>query len=75
MDKSKCSRCGGETVSGGLTQAKGLVENAKFHPDDAPFFSLVSSNIEVSARMCLDCGFIELWGDVDKARQVLRRDG
>jgi len=44
-----------------------------FYPKDAPFFSLFSNDVGVSARMCLNCGFLELWGDVEKARRVLKR--
>ncbi len=74
MNTSPCPRCGGEMVSGGLTQAKGLVEDAKFHPDTAPLLWFSNSLVPVSTKMCLDCGFMEFWGDTEKARQVLGRE-
>ena len=75
MNQSKCSRCGGEMAPGALKQLGRTSGDVRFQLDEAPFFSLVSSDVEVSASLCLDCGFVELWGDREKARRVLRRNG
>jgi len=72
MSRSKCSRCGGEMAPGALKQPGNTTGNVRFQLDDAPIFSWRSFNIEVSANLCLDCGFIELWGDREMARRVLR---
>ncbi len=44
------------------------------YPTGAPFWTLALSDVPVSAMMCLDCGFIELRGDVERARQLLHRN-
>lgn len=74
MNTSPCPRCNGEMAPGALKQTGETTGNAKFRPDNAPFSLFVSSYVEVSATMCLDCGFIELRGDVTRLRQVLRRE-
>ncbi len=49
-------------------------EPIAFRLKDRPLFSLFSSDVPASAQMCLTCGFIELWGDMQTARRVLGRD-
>lgn len=70
MNDSKCPRCGGEMAPG---QMRGQ-HRVTFYPKHAPFLSVLFSDVPVSAQMCLDCGFIELWGDPQTARRVLKRD-
>jgi hypothetical protein len=72
MNPSKCPRCEGEMASGEMHGYR--QHQISFGPKDAPLFSLFSNNVGVSAMMCLDCGALELWGDVEKARRVLKRD-
>lgn len=45
-----------------------------FRPQDVPFWTLQDPEVSISAHMCLDCGFIELWGNTAQARRFLRRD-
>ncbi len=75
MNQSNCTRCGGEIATGHLKFGSGLAEPVKFQPDEARSSIFSTAPVEVTARMCLDCGFIELWGNKEKLRQVLRRDG
>lgn len=74
MNPAKCPRCGGETASGELKQRRQTTGSVEFRPRNAPFWSFLSSAIRVSASMCLDCSFLESWGDTQRAREVLRRD-
>jgi hypothetical protein len=62
----RCQRCGGERIEpGGLQARGGLV----FYPANATFWTL-SPTVAVQAFLCLDCGNIELVGDVQKAEAL-----
>ena len=66
-----CTRCGGTALeSGQLTNPRG---NVTFNLSKTPFLTWTSPMVPVSAVMCLDCGAIELTGDVIKAREVAKR--
>lgn len=67
MNDFRCARCGGEVASGQLMR-----RDLAFFPHDAPLLSL--GHVPVSTWMCLDCGSIELRGDVQRARQLLKRN-
>lgn len=47
---------------------------ARVSRDAATYFTRGEAFVDISAIMCLDCGFIELWGDAATARQLLKRD-
>jgi hypothetical protein len=63
----KCSRCGGETVSGGALYAP---VRSSFRPQDSRFMTLQTGDVMTKATMCRDCGLIELTGDVSKLRRL-----
>jgi hypothetical protein len=44
-----------------------------FRPSDAKFLKLKTANIEVFANMCLDCGSINLMGDIEKAKDIAEK--
>src|SRR5262245_42717206 len=59
----RCLRCGGERREpGGLATLGGL----SFYPANSTFWTL-SPNVAIQAFLCLDCGNIELVGDVKRA--------
>jgi hypothetical protein len=43
-----------------------------FRPDKTKFFSPRTSDLGVSGRMCMECGFLELVGDLEKAKVVVK---
>jgi hypothetical protein len=62
---TRCSGCDAETlVSGALHRA------GRFRPDDTKFLTLETSDVDVVATMCSECGLIELKGDVAKLRRL-----
>jgi hypothetical protein len=67
-EENKCSRCGGTNLTPGFVQSTGKVA---FHATDAKFLALGTTRIPVEANMCLDCGCVELVGDVQKARSLV----
>ncbi len=64
----KCISCQSVRLETGYLQTTGKV---CFHPDHAKFISLRTSDIKVTAVMCLDCGNIHLCGDVEKANVLV----
>ncbi len=66
--ESKCTKCGGNKSTPGKLNAMGGVT---FTPDDLKFWILKSSLVHVQASMCLECGFIELIGDIEKAEDLM----
>ena len=63
----KCLNCGGTNIHSGTLHSTG---RSHFRPSDAKFLKLKTANIEVIANMCLDCGYLNLMGDIEKAKQV-----
>lgn len=66
-----CARCGGSNLEAGELMEQGRVV---FRTANAGFLkSLVFGNINIKAKMCLDCGDIQLTGDVARAREILKK--
>jgi hypothetical protein len=63
----RCLRCGGERLEPGGLQGRG---GLSFHPANCTFWTL-TPNVKVQAFLCLDCGNIELVGDVKKAEALV----
>ena len=68
MDNTiKCFNCGGTNLHSGSLHSTGKTH---FRPSDAKFLKLKTANIDVIANMCIDCGAINLSGDLKKAKEV-----
>jgi hypothetical protein len=66
-----CTRCESTNLElGVLNNPRGEIT---FRLSKSPFFTLISPEVRVNAIMCLDCGAIELAGDIAKAREVAKR--
>lgn len=65
----RCLRCSGERMEpGGLHTVGGL----SFRPANSTFWTL-QPNVALQAFLCLDCGNVELVGDVKKAEALVGR--
>ena len=69
-EKKKCIRCGSTQLASGWAQSTGKMY---FRPDKVSFFALKTADLSVTGMMCLDCGTIELVGDVKKAQSLIKR--
>ena len=69
-DKKECMRCGSTQQAEGKIQSSGRVY---FRPDKVNFFAPKTADLSVKGIMCLDCGSIELVGDIKKARSLIQR--
>ncbi len=67
-DQKSCLRCGSKKMAAGKAQSSGRVY---FRPDSVNFFAMQTADLAVKGFMCLDCGNIELVGDVKKARSLV----
>lgn len=69
-DSKTCSRCGGSTLEPGRVQSTGRVN---FHFDDPRFLTALTGYVPIFSTMCLDCGTIDLSGEVSKARKISKK--
>jgi hypothetical protein len=60
-DAKTCSRCGGATPEAGRVQSTGRVN---FHFEDPRFLTALTGYVPILSTMCLDCGTIDLSGEV-----------
>jgi len=66
----RCLRCGGERREPGSLAARG---GLSFYPANSTFWTL-SPWVDVQAFLCLDCGHLELVGDVKRTEELVGRD-
>src|SRR5262245_62134959 len=65
----RCLRCCGERMEpGGLAARGGL----SFYPANSTFWTL-QPKVAIQAFLCMDCGTVELVGDVQKAEALVGR--
>ncbi len=69
VDAKKCIRCGSTQLSSGWVQSTGKMY---FRPDSVKFLAPKTADLSVNGRMCLECGSIELVGDLKKARSMIK---
>ena len=67
MATQKCLKCGSENT---ITGKIGTTGGFHFRPDDTKTMSLSTGDVAVSSSLCLDCGLIELMGDIEKAKRL-----
>jgi hypothetical protein len=65
----RCLRCRGERMEPGGLHARG---GLSFYPANCTFWTL-TPNVAIQAFLCLDCGNVELVGDVKKAAALVGR--
>ena len=70
-DSKTCSRCGGATLEAGRVQSTGRVN---FHFEDPRFLTALTGYVPIFSTMCLDCGTIDLSGEVSRARKISKKE-
>jgi len=68
-EEKKCLRCGGTNLKPGSIQSTGRVS---FRPKNAKFITARTGDIPVNANICVDCGYVELLADTDKAKSLVK---
>ena len=62
----KCLKCDSASL------VPGALNSGYFQPDNTKFLTL-NPNVRIRATICTDCGYIELNGDLKKARALTSR--
>jgi hypothetical protein len=70
-DSKTCSRCGGTTLETGRLQSTGRMS---FYFDDPRFLTALTGYVPIFSTMCLDCGTIDLSGEISKARKISKKE-
>lgn len=68
--KGGCPCCGSGNLVDGKCQSTGALY---FIPEDAKFWTLKTSTVGLSSRMCADCGHIILKGDHEHLSELLKK--
>ena len=71
-ENKKCIRCGSNQLASGWAQSTGKMY---FRPDKVNFFAPKTADLSVTGIMCLECGTIELVGDINKAKSLIKSRG
>ena len=65
--ENKCSRCGETEFEEGAVQSAGTIS---FRPKGTKFLTMSPGNVSISARICMNCGLIELNGDIEVIKSL-----
>jgi hypothetical protein len=70
-EENTCSRCGGSKLESGRVQSTGRIH---FHFENPRFLTMHTGYVPIISTICLDCGNIDLLGEVTKARRLSRKE-
>jgi len=70
MARSECLWCESTNLADGKLQSTGLVY---FKPAKTKFWSFDESTVEVRARVCVDCGYVDLYADTSKLKRLVKK--
>ena len=71
-DTTTCLRCGSADLESGVVI--GHAFQIAFRPDNAKRWSLKNDQMNVSARMCAECGTMDFVGDLETLKNIPRKD-
>ncbi|MCU0722115.1 MAG: hypothetical protein MUC63_00605 [Planctomycetes bacterium] len=66
---TKCLWCESEKIIEGKLMAMG--GQTVFRPDKVKFFTLAESAVPVLARVCADCGYVDLYASPRHLKKVI----
>jgi predicted nucleic-acid-binding Zn-ribbon protein len=69
-DEKKCLRCGGTNLTDGDFQSTGKIYSC---PKNAKMSAIFITGVLVSSIICLDCGYLELSVDPEKAKLITKK--
>lgn len=69
MNRERCLWCESERLENGKLEGTGRVY---FKADHAKFLVLATSEVDLRARVCVDCGYIDLYADTEKLKRILK---
>lgn len=69
MSQEACPRCGETDWVAGALESTGQI---RFRPVQTRFFTFRTGDINIRARMCSACGYLDLTGDTGKLHHIHR---
>jgi len=69
-DSIHCNICGSGTLEPGCIQSTGKIY---FRPANARFAKLMTSYVNISAYVCMDCGNLVLKANAEKVRSLVKK--
>lgn len=69
MAREECLWCESTKLAEGRLSSTGRVY---FKADKARFWTLSENMVEVRARVCVDCGYIDLYADPAKLKKLVK---
>jgi predicted nucleic-acid-binding Zn-ribbon protein len=67
--EKKCLRCGSTNVKPSVMQSTGRIYS---RPKPSKFTTVFTTGAQVSSLICFDCGHVELFVDVEQAKEILK---
>ena len=71
MPRTECLWCEGRRLADGRLSSTGRVY---FKADKTKFWTFAENMVELKARVCTDCGYVDLYADTDKLRKLVKHD-
>ena len=69
MAKDECLWCESTRMAEGMLSSTGHVY---FKAKKAKFWSFSENMVEVKARVCVDCGYVDLYADTSKLKKLVK---
>ncbi|HYF00992.1 MAG TPA: hypothetical protein VEJ18_18865 [Planctomycetota bacterium] len=66
----ECLWCESRNMAEGRIQGTGRVY---FAPANTRFWTLLDGLVDLKARVCVDCGYIDLYADTRKLKKLVKR--
>ena len=68
--RDECLWCEGRNLADGVLSSTGKVY---LKARDAKFWVWAENAVEINARVCTDCGYIDLYADTAKLKKLLKK--
>ena len=69
MGRSQCLWCESTRLADGRLHSTGRLY---FKADNTRFWIFATSEVDVMARVCVECGYIDLYADTSKLKKLVK---
>jgi predicted nucleic-acid-binding Zn-ribbon protein len=69
MAREECLWCESRNMAEGKLSSTGRVY---FKAKDAKFWTFSENMVEVKARVCVECGYVDLYADTSKLKKLVK---
>ena len=71
MPRTECLWCESTRMADGHLSTTGLVY---FKADKTKFWVFAENMVELKARVCVECGYVDLYADTEKLKRLVKND-